>query len=528
MTDDDDPLDAAIQPAFAALFARREQRLPASLPALRAEFPAAAAELEAFFAAEDALAALPPPAEPRDEAPAALGDYEILGELGRGGMGVLYRAREKGLDREVALKRLKHGPRATPEEVRRFRNEARAAARLRHPHLMPILALVELPDELVLAMPLAEGADLKRRLEDGPLPPREAARLLHAVALAMAHAHGQGVVHRDLKPSNILLDARGEPLVADFGLAKVFDADGSLTGVGEIVGTPAYMAPEQAAGDRAAVGPLADIHALGATLFALLVGQPPFQADNAVATLLLVRTQEAPPPSLLNRALPRALDAIVLKCLRKRPEERYASAAALAEDLRRFLDGSPVAALEARWLERWTLALARTRHDEQLHGWSGGLSIFAGLIGGAHAALEALAATDRAGPAVRWAVRGALLAAWLGLLWRWRRTLAATNAFERGVWAMWSGYFAAMLVAETALGLCGRPRGEFLGAEALLAGMGFVALGGSVWGGCYMLGAGFLGLAPALWFGLPWPDLAFGAAWAVALLLLARNLHRRR
>ncbi len=280
------------------------------------------------------------------------GDYEIIRELARGGMGVVFEARQVSLNRKVALKMILAGQLANDTDVKRFYSEAQAAANLDHPGIVPIFEVGQHEGQHYFSMGFVEGQSLSQRLTDGPLPPREVAALMTAVAEAVDYAHQCGVIHRDLKPGNILLDQKGNPRVTDFGLAKKLEGDSGLTGSGQIMGTPSYMPPEQAGGKRAAVGPSADVYALGATLYALITGRPPFQAATAMDTVLQVLSDEPVPPRRLNASIPRDLETICLKCLEKEPGRRYASAAALASDLRRFLAGEPIAARPVTRLER--------------------------------------------------------------------------------------------------------------------------------------------------------------------------------
>jgi WD40 repeat protein len=250
---------------------------------------------------------------------------------------------------------IRAGDLAGARDAVRFLAEAEAAAQLRHPHIVQIYALGESDGRLYLELEYVEGGSLAQRLDGTPWPPRRAAELIATLALAVEAMHAGGIMHRDLKPANILLEADGTPKVADFGLAKALGADSGLTGTGEILGTPSYMAPEQAGGGRG-VGPAADVYALGAILYELLTGRPPFKAATVLETLDLVRTAEPVPPSRLVPGLPRDLETVVMKCLAKEPARRYASAAALAEDLRRFLGGEPIRARpvgRAERLRRW-------------------------------------------------------------------------------------------------------------------------------------------------------------------------------
>lgn len=272
------------------------------------------------------------------------GQYVLVEEVGRGGVGVVYRAEQSRPARSVALKVLHGGSRAEALDVQRLHAEADAAAALDHRSIVPVFEVGECDGCHFLAMGFVEGETLAERLRRGPLTGREAAPLLKRIAEAIAFAHDAGIVHRDLKPSNIMLDAGGEPRVTDFGLAKQLGSDGQLTATGQIVGTPSYMAPEQATGRTKDVGPAVDVYALGGVLYCMLTGRPPFQAATLTDTLIQVAQNEPVPPSVLNPSIERDLETICLKCLEKSPERRYGSASEVAEELGRFVDGLPLRA----------------------------------------------------------------------------------------------------------------------------------------------------------------------------------------
>ncbi len=284
---------------------------------------------------------------------AAVPGFEIEGTLGRGGMGVVYRATQTGLNRPVALKMLLAGSFADPDLRARFLLEAESVAALEHPHIVRVFAFGEHAGHPYLAMEFAPGGTLGERIKArGPVPPREAAKLLVKLADAAAHAHSRGVVHRDIKPANVLLAGDGEPRLTDFGLAKVGRLDQGLSVTGQVLGTPAYMAPEQAAGKVHEVGTGADVYALGAVLYDLLTGRPPFAGDSAAVTLQKVMNEEPVRPRQHNAAVPRDLETICLKCLEKDPAKRYATALELGADLRAYLDGRPITARPTGSMER--------------------------------------------------------------------------------------------------------------------------------------------------------------------------------
>jgi serine/threonine-protein kinase len=290
----------------------------------------------------------PPGEAPR---PPSIPGYEIVSILGRGGMGIVYKARHLALKRTVALKMVLAGGHADPQQLARFRAEAEAVARLQHPHIVQIHEVGTHDGLPFCALEFVEGGTLAQKLKERPLPPREAARLVETLAGAMHLAHSRNVVHRDLKPANLLLTADGVPKVSDFGLARQLDADG-LTHSGAVMGTPSYLAPEQASGLAHTAGPAADVYALGAILYECLTGRPPFKGATLWDTLEQVRSQEPVPPSRLQPQVPPDLETICLKCLSKQPEKRYGSALELADDLDRFGRGEPVAARPVGTAER--------------------------------------------------------------------------------------------------------------------------------------------------------------------------------
>jgi predicted Ser/Thr protein kinase len=287
------------------------------------------------------------------------GDYELQQELGRGGMGVVYQARQVSLNRPVALKMLRAGLLAGEDESRRFQNEAEAVALLDHPGIVPVYEVGEHEGQRYLSMKLVFGGNLADRLAQFKDDPRAAARLVAEVAEAVHHAHMRGILHRDLKPANILVNAEGHPEVTDFGLAKRIEEDVELTQSGVILGTPAYMAPEQASGRRGSITTATDVYGLGSILYALLTGKAPFGGDSVIDTLQKVREDPPEPPRKANTKQSRDLEVICLKCLQKEPRQRYESAAALSRDLERWLAHEPIlarttspAARLALWVRR--------------------------------------------------------------------------------------------------------------------------------------------------------------------------------
>jgi outer membrane protein assembly factor BamB/tRNA A-37 threonylcarbamoyl transferase component Bud32 len=354
--------------------------------ALLRQHPEFASELAAFFADQDKVAQLAqgmaqPAASPLADAETPtlapstaavptpgthlryFGDYELLEEIARGGMGVVYKARQVSLDRPVALKMILAGQLAAEADVQRFHAEAQIAANLQHPNIVAIYEVGQHEGQHYFSMALVEGQSLAEMIRDNALPPQRAARYVQIVAEAIQFAHEQGTLHRDLKPSNILIDVFDEPRVTDFGLARRTQVDARLTATGAVLGTPSYLPPEQASGQRGKVGPASDVYSLGAMLYELVTGRPPFLAATPIDTVLLVLSTPPVAPRLLNPQIDRNLETIILKCLAKEPGDRYATARDLAEDLQAYLEGRPIKARRAGPLERsrrWLLKHRRT------------------------------------------------------------------------------------------------------------------------------------------------------------------------
>jgi WD40 repeat protein/predicted Ser/Thr protein kinase/DNA-directed RNA polymerase subunit RPC12/RpoP len=359
--------------------------------------------------------------------------YQIVGELGRGGMGVVYKAKQTGLGRTVALKMILAGAHAGREELARFRAEAGAVARLSHPNIVQVHEIGEHEGRPFFSLEYVDGGSLHQKLDGGALAPARAARLAEQLARAVHYAHQRGIVHRDLKPANVLLAADGTPKLTDFGLAKIADADaGVQTRTGAVMGTPSYMAPEQADGKTRDIGPPADVYALGAILYDMLTGRPPFRGQTQLDTLYQVISAEPVPPTRLRRTIPADLEVICLKCLEKSPDRRYPSAHELAEDLRRFLAGEAISARPAGTVER----LGKWLRRHPLRAALAGVSVLALLAGAlwydaeirARAA-EARRAADEADAKTRQAEADRLKAEEIGRLAAERESLSRRHLY---------------------------------------------------------------------------------------------------
>ena len=460
--------------------------------------------------------------------PLTFGDYELLEEIGRGGMGVVYRAVQKSLSRTVAIKMLLRRDLASPADLSRFRSEAEAAAQLDHPGIVSIFEVGECDGHPFYSMQLVEGTTLAKRLRQGPLPAREAAALLAKVADAVQVAHTRGVLHRDLKPSNILIDGSGYPHVSDFGLAKRLEAEESVTHTGAILGTPCYMSPEQAAGSRGDVGPTSDVWSLGAILYQMLTDRPPFQASSPMDTLLAVLESDPPVPRSIDRQVDRDLEMIALKSLQKPQELRYGSAAELAADLRAFLAGEPVAARHGGLADIFARLFRETHHAVVLENW--------GLLWMWHSVvILALCVTTDVlawqGVTTRWpylVLWAGGLALWAPIFWALRQRSGPVTAVERQIAHIWGGSVIASVMLFWVEALLDLPVLTLSPVLALLAGLVFFAKAGILSGAFYIQAAVLFATALVMCVALDVSHVIFGVVSGICFFVPGLKYFRQR
>jgi serine/threonine-protein kinase len=460
--------------------------------------------------------------------PFRMGDYQLLEHVGQGGMGIVFRAKQISLGREVAIKMIQRNRLNSPEDHQRFLAEAEATARLEHPGIVQVYEVGEFEGTPYFSMQFIRGETLSQRLQNGPLPQRQTALLMAAVSRAIDYAHKQGILHRDIKPSNIILDEGGTVRVTDFGLAKFFGTNDHLTRTGAILGTPSYMSPEQASGRSNQLGPTSDVYSLGTVLYHLLTGRPPIVADSPLELALKVLEQEPVPPRVLEPKIDRDLEMVVVRCLQKPPDLRYATAGDLADDLEAFLRDEPITARSGHFTQVLARVLRETHHATVLENW--------GLLWMWHSmvlliwcilteTLDWYGIKSRMAYAGLWTVG---LGAWAAVFWVMRRRMGPVTFVERQIAHIWGASMIAIAMLfpfEWWLNLKPLTLSPLLG---VITGMVFLVKAGMLSGAFYVQ-AGVLFLTSVLMAVFPnYAHLIFGVVSALCFFVPGLKYFRQR
>lgn len=460
--------------------------------------------------------------------PYQLGDYELLEEVGRGGMGVVYRAQQTSLNRVVAIKMIEENRPSSSENRQRFLAEAEASARLEHPGIVTVYEVNEFEGHPYFSMQLVIGKTLAERLQQGPLSQRESARIMAEVCRAIAFAHEHGVLHRDLKPSNILLDRLQRPLVSDFGLAKFTGSGDDLTRSGAVIGTPSYMSPEQASGRSSLVGPASDIYSLGSVLYHLLTGRPPFLAESPMELVLKILEDEPPPPRLLEPRIDRDLEMIVTRSIQKPPDLRYATATEMAEDLESFLRDEPVRARGAKLSQVAARWFRETHHAVVLENW--GLlwmwhSLVLLIVSLATQEMQWNGVANRFSYAGIWVIG---LGAWAIVFWVLRRRMGPVTFVERQIAHVWGASLIAIALLtplEWYLDLAPLKLSPVLG---IVSGIIFFVKAGILAGSFYVQAACLFITSMLMAIFPQWAHLIFGIVSATCFFVPGLKYYRQK
>lgn len=469
------------------------------------------------------------PHRPTLELPYNLGNYVLEEEIGRGGMGVVFRATRNSDKHTVAIKMILAGDFASDAELKRFNAEAEAAAMLNHPNIVPIYEIGEHNGTPFYCMKFIEGQTLSQRLTSGPLPTRRAAVMLQKICNAIQYAHQQGILHRDIKPSNILIDEDGEPFVVDFGLAKQQSSKiQTLTKTGAVLGTPSYMSPEQAAGARTQVDFSTDIYALGAVLYHMVTGTPPFLGETPVDTVLMVMEQDPINPRVLNGRIHRDLEGIVMRCLQKPKDLRYQSATGLSEDLEAYLSGLPVSAREGRFNQIVGHLLRETHHVGVLENW-GVLWMWHSLVllvtSFITQSVYKSGATDGSFYVFTWTSG---FAVWAFVFWWLRRQMGPVTFVERQIAHVWGAAMCLVVFIypiELTLGLKPLDLAPFL---AVVTGVTFVAKAGILSGSFYFHAIALFACAVVMMFQPDCAMIYYGVVSAACFFFPGLKYYRRK
>jgi eukaryotic-like serine/threonine-protein kinase len=460
--------------------------------------------------------------------PVRQGDFELTEELGRGGMGVVYRAHQISLDREVALKMILPGRISEPEHVERFQQEAEAAAQLDHPGIISIYEVGKFAEQPFFCMQLVAGQTIGELGQKQFFKQQQSAAMLLEVSEAIQYAHRRGVLHRDLKPSNIMVDGDGKTHVTDFGLAKRFTHDHDITQTGAILGTPAYMAPEQASGGRGSTGVHTDIYALGAILYFMVTGRPPFSAATPVDTVLLVLDEEVTPPRVLNARIDRDLEMIILKCLQKPVNLRYRSAQQLVDDLRAYLHNEPISANQGRFSSIIAAWFSETPHAAVLQKW--------GVLWMWHSVVLLIACIvtnamflsgfdNRLYYSTTWTLG---LGTWAIVFWKIRHLRGSVLFVERQIAHAWAASMIAIALLFPIESLLGLKSLQTAPVLALISGMVFLFKAGILTGKFYLQAAALF-LTSLIMAAFPKYALTlFGCVSALCFFIPGWHYHRHK
>lgn len=436
--------------------------------------------------------------------PCNFGDYRLIEEVGRGGMGVVYRAEQISLGRQVAVKMILKDQLASESERQRFFAEARATARLQHTGIVPVYDVGEIDGRPYFAMQYIQGRTLQELINTHSIDERQSVRVVAMIAQAVDFAHQNGILHRDIKPSNILVDSNGIARLTDFGLAKHTDAGESLTRTGVVLGTPSYMSPEQASGRMGNISPASDVYSLGSVLYHALTGRPPFVGKTTMDMLLQVMEQDPPNPRLLNPKIDRDLEMVLVRCLQKPPDLRYPSAAKLASDLNAYLKDEPISARSGQFAQVVARWFRETHHAPVLENW-GLLWMWHSLVLVIASVLTELLQWSNAGVVsypLLWTVG---LGAWAAVFWALRRRMGPVTFVERQIAHVWGAAMigiAALFPVEWALGLAPLTLTPLL---AVITGMMFFIKAGILSGVFYIQAASLFVAGAAM---LAWPQVA--------------------